>query len=120
MGDLSENFSRWEFKCKCNNCSCDTVDSFLLAVLEVIRDHFGKPVAVSSGHRCKQHNADEGGGEDSQHLDGRAADISIKDVSPHAIAREANALLHGMGGIGLYENFVHIDTRTNGPARWEG
>jgi uncharacterized protein YcbK (DUF882 family) len=30
--------------------------------------------------------------------------------------------MEGWGGIGIYpkKNFVHLDTRSNGPARWRG
>ena len=43
MGDLSENFSRHEFACKCG-CGNDTVDAELIRVLQSVRARFGKPI----------------------------------------------------------------------------
>ena len=44
-------------------------------VLEPLREHFGMPVVVSSGYRCKELNRVVGGVWNSQHLTGEAADI---------------------------------------------
>ena len=44
-------------------------------VLEPLREHFGMPVVVSSGYRCKELNRVVGGVRNSQHLTGEAADI---------------------------------------------
>ena len=44
-------------------------------VLEPLREHFGMPVVVSSGYRCKELNSVVGGVWNSQHLTGEAADI---------------------------------------------
>ena len=44
-------------------------------VLEPLREHFGMPVVVSSGYRCKELNRLVGGVRNSQHLTGEAADI---------------------------------------------
>ena len=46
-----------------------------LTVLEPLREHFGMPVVVSSGYRCKELNKLVGGVRDSQHLTGEATDI---------------------------------------------
>ena len=43
-------------------------------------------------------------------MKGQAADISIQGVAPKTIAKYAESI--GMLGIGLYGNFVHVDTRT--------
>ena len=44
-------------------------------VLEPLREHFGMPVVISSGYRCKELNRVVGGVRNSQHLTGEAADI---------------------------------------------
>ena len=116
MGDLSEHFSRSEFRCPC--CNFDTVDTELLRILEVVRSHFDRPITITSGFRCVDHNAAVGGSDRSQHLYGRAADIAVDGVSPAIVAELADQL--GAGGVGTYETFTHIDSRSNGPARWEG
>lgn len=118
MGDLSRNFSRREFKCQCNDCNYDTVDSELISVLEDIRQHFGEPVTINSGNRCPAHNRSVGGGASSQHLYGRAADIVVENIDPDSVALYLKMLYAGKYGIGTYSSFTHIDTRSNGPARW--
>ena len=113
---LSQYFTRAEFACKCG-CGFDTIDSATLETLEEIRHHFGSPVTVTSACRCPEHNKAVAGISNSQHLKGRACDIQVKDVSP----TEVQLFALGLGvSVGCYQNFTHIDTRSAGPARWEG
>lgn len=114
MGNLSANFNREEFECKCG-CGRDTVDYGLIILLEKIREHFDVPVWVTSGYRCATRNSLAGGGEHSQHLDGRAADIVVDGIPPYLVAELADNL--GAGGVGNYRDFTHVDTR-RGIARW--
>lgn len=107
---LSANFKVREFACKCNKCSTLKVDELLVDYVQKIRDHFSKPLIINSGYRCKSHNAEVGGASKSKHLEGMAADIRISGVAPSEIAKYAESL--GVLGIGLYDSFVHIDTRT--------
>ncbi len=113
---LTDHFTLSEFQCKGKNCGCTQVlhDSMLSCYLEMIRNHFGKPLIVTSGFRCKKHNASVGGASASLHTKGQAADFYINGVAPEKIAAFAESI--GIKGIGLYGpedgNFVHIDTRT--------
>lgn len=118
MGDLSEHFNRDEFECKCTQCGFDTVDVGLINLLEAVRNHFGKPVIISSGCRCEAHNKAEGGSLKSQHLLGRAADIVVADTSPDAVATFLEVF--GAQGIGRYNSFTHVDSRSGRTARWKG
>tara|TARA_R110001592_G_scaffold170757_1_gene408082 strand:- start:1219 stop:1494 length:276 start_codon:yes stop_codon:yes gene_type:complete len=89
----------------------------LLEALESIREKFNCSLFINSSCRCLEHNKAVGGTKNSQHTKGRAADISTKEViDPAVIADYAESL--GLS-VGRYVNFTHIDTRTNGPARWE-
>jgi hypothetical protein len=112
---LTQHFTLSEFQCKGKNCGCQQVlhDPALSAYLQQIRDHFGKPVIITSGYRCKQHNTAVGGAAGSLHTTGQAADFYISGVAPETIAAFAESI--GVKGIGLYGpedgNFVHIDTR---------
>lgn len=110
---LSKNFKLSEFDCKCKREECSTVllDDALVDILQKIRDHFGVPVNVNSGHRCQKHNAAVGGSTSSHHMRGMAADIWVKGVAPKEVAKYAESI--GVKRIGLYEgasegNFVHI------------
>lgn len=113
---LSTNFNSSEFDCHGSGCCSSTlVDDKLVTYLQQIREHFGKPVNISSGYRCTTHNKNVGGATNSRHAKGQAADIYITGISPAEIAKYAESI--GILGIGLYETnsdgfFVHIDTRT--------
>lgn len=111
---LSKHFNREEFACRCG-CGFDTVDSMTLEALESIRQHFDKPVTVTSGCRCLVHNKAVGGSEKSQHTKGRAADIQVKGVEPSAVADYATSL--GLS-VGRYDSFTHVDSRSGLAARW--
>ncbi|WP_417842012.1 D-Ala-D-Ala carboxypeptidase family metallohydrolase [Terasakiella sp.] len=115
---LSPNFYRHEFACNCG-CGFDTVDAELVVVVQDIRDHFGVPVSFNSACRCPAHNAAEGGAEHSLHLYARAADVVVKGVMPSKVHEYLIAKYPDRYGIGKYRTFTHIDTRTNGPARWD-
>ena len=54
-------------------------------VLEPLRLHYGKPIHISSGYRCKELNKRVGGVKNSQHLKGEAADLLVPSVK---IAKE--------------------------------
>jgi uncharacterized protein YcbK (DUF882 family) len=114
MGDFSPYFKRSEFACKCG-CGLDTVDTTLLKDLELIRAHYGRPVTINSGCRCAAYNASIGGAEKSQHVQCRAADIVVDGVSPAKVHELAEEM--GVGGLGFYDTFTHIDSRS-GRARW--
>ena len=112
---LSANFNSSEFDCHGSGCCSSTlVDDKLVTYLQQIREHFGKPVNISSGYRCATHNKNIGGATKSRHSKGQAADIYISGVTPAEIAKYAESI--GILGIGLYETssdgfFVHVDTR---------
>lgn len=115
---LSENFKVSEFACKDGS---DTVfiSTGLVTVLQKIRDHFAKPVIITSAYRNDTYNKKVGGAAYSQHKYGTAADIYISGVSPASIAAYVEAIMPNTGGIGIYSSFVHVDVRT-ARARWKG
>lgn len=44
-------------------------------IFQPVRDHFGKPIYVSSGYRGPELNRAIGGSQRSQHMEGRALDL---------------------------------------------
>lgn len=46
------------------------------AVLDPLREWYGKPITVNSGYRCEALNKAIGGAKSSQHMLGEAADIT--------------------------------------------
>ena len=108
---LSKNFRACEFDCKCSRCTETKVDEQLVAYLQQIRDHFGKAVRITGPYRCPEHNAETpNASKTSRHMKGMAADIKVEDTPPAEVAKYAERI--GVLGIGLYDTFVHIDTRT--------
>lgn len=121
---LSKNFCAYEFACN------DRSDEFkvateLVETLQQIRDHFGKPVLISSAYRTPAYNISIGGSSRSQHCLGTAADIHINGVDPIRIALYVASLPYFQkhGGIGYYSRaqvtggFVHVDVRET-HSRW--
>lgn len=47
------------------------------AVLDPLREWYGKPITVNSGYRCEALNKAIGGAKSSQHMLGEAADITV-------------------------------------------
>lgn len=115
---LSANFTVKEFACT-DGSDPIFIDSELVTVLQKIRTHFGKSVTITSAYRTPGKNKAVGGQTYSQHLYGKAADIKVKGIAPKTVAAYAEKLLPKKGGIGVYNSFVHIDTRTT-KARWKG
>ena len=85
-------FRREEFMCNCGGKYCNEMPvepvPLLVYTADKIRGHFGKAALVSSGVRCKQHNANVGGVPDSRHMTGRAMDFRIaykkaSDILPY-------------------------------------
>ena len=123
---LSPAFRVREFRCR-DGTDTILIDEGLVVLLQCIREHFGKPVTITSGYRTASHNTRVGGYKSSQHLLGRAADFYVEGVPVATVAAYAEILLPGRGGIGRYPKdakhpkrmtgWVHIDTRA-GKSRW--
>lgn len=113
---LNQYFKRKEFACRCG-CGTSTVDAELLQVVTDVREHFGVPVVITSGHRCAKHNANVGGAKNSMHLTGKAADIKVTGIGPMEVRAYLCNKYPDKYGIGAYPTFTHIDVRDN-KARW--
>ncbi len=79
--DEIKYFGRAEFQCNCGGKYCSSYptepDPVLVKVADRVRGHFGCEAFISSGVRCKQHNANVGGVPSSRHLYGKAMDFCI-------------------------------------------
>ncbi len=127
MGDLSTHFQTSEISCRCGGCGFDDINPALLYVLEAIREHFGKPVAITSGCRCEHWNRINHGSQYSQHLPRllpgterkvtNGADIKVKDTTPGEVADYCELLVGDRGGVGRYKSWTHVDVRGK-MARW--
>ena len=110
------HFKVQEFACK--HCKDIKIDINLLVKLEELRKAVGnKPLVIRSGYRCPTHNRNVGGASKSQHIYGKAVDISHHNIGRALLERHADRIFAN-GGVGLGgNNIVHVDTR-NGRARW--
>ena len=81
----TKNFQPEEFRCECGGKYCCGYPSFMkphmLAHIQAIRDHYGKPMKVTSGLRCEYGNKKAGGVSGSGHLKGYATDFYMKGVT---------------------------------------
>ena len=107
---ITANFRAREFDCPGSGCCTETlIDEKLAEYLQQIREYFGKAIEPL-GYRCPVHNAKTpNAAPKSKHTLGMAADFHIDGVEPAEIAKYAESI--GVKGIGLYDTFVHIDTR---------
>lgn len=89
----------------------------VVRTLDVLRARIGKPVHLTSVYRNAAYNAAVGGKGRSQHMAFRAADLFVAGQGAGRPADWADALRslrdEGLfsGGVGLYDSFVHFDTR---------
>lgn len=81
----------------------------LAAKLEELRSHLNQPIVINSGYRSPEWNKKVGGAPRSFHMQGLAADIMVKNISPKRVASAAEFV--SFGGIKAYErgNFTHAD-----------
>ena len=110
MGDLTANFSEHEFSCPCG-CVSPRPNLLLVNKLQLLRDFIG-PLKINSGYRCKEYNIQVKGNPNSQHLLYKAVDPSTKGWSgAKRFLLVSKAIELGFTGIGIYENFIHLDIR---------
>lgn len=58
----------------------DNLIKLIEAILDPLREWYGKPIRVNSGYRCEALNKAVGGSKSSQHLLGQAVDIDAGSV----------------------------------------
>jgi len=103
------------FRCRSDHEMRD-IDILLIELLDHLQEHFGADeIELISGYRSPVLNralkkAGVNVAEESMHLEGKAADIHLDEVTEEALANYARTL--GVGGVGYYPamDFVHVDT----------
>ena len=114
---LGSYFTTEEFVCPCE-CGFGSqekhIDGNLIESLNMVRMLYGKPMAVTSGARCADYNAQIGGLSNSAHLPHpltaqcRAVDISVMSGFDRFDLVQFG-LNVGITRFGLGENFLHMD-----------
>ena len=106
---VSKHFSDDELKCKC--CGVNKVKPRLLSYLEKLRKTYGKPIKVTSGYRCPNHNFEVGGTLKSAHMDGEAVDIFIPDSVERYKLLWSILGQDNFTGVGIGKTFIHLDIK---------
>ena len=106
-----QNFEIAELACRCGGRFCagaywhapDFLDR-----LQDLRDACGRPLVITSAHRCPQWNACVGGAARSRHKT-IAVDIVLRGHDREVLLIHAQEI--GFSGFGLARSFLHLDTR---------
>lgn len=103
-------FRKAEFACKCG-CGADEMEEKLIKVADRTREHFGNKITVSSGRRCKTHNAKVGGVSNSRHTSspGKAMDFCVSGFSASAVLAYVQSQPEIRYAYAIDNNFVHMD-----------
>lgn len=109
--NVGKHFKVKEFACK-DGSKVVFIDSYLVSILDILRNQVGKPVHITSGYRTPERNKAVGGAKYSYHMRGMAADIRIEGMEAKEIAKKLNKIIPYGCGIIVYKTWVHIDTRT--------
>lgn len=106
------NFSPEEIACRGDGTIL--VNAAAMDALQALRAKLGKPLMLNSAYRSPAYNKKVGGASHSQHLLGKAFDVSMENHIPADF--EIAAASVGFQGFGHYpkQNFMHVDI---GPKR---
>lgn len=108
-------FKRSEFVCKCGGkyCKGDSaeMEEKLLKVADRVREHFGKPITVTSGVRCQQHNKNVGGVSNSRHLTGKAMDYSVSGFSASSVLPYVQSQPEIRYAYAIDSGHIHMDVQ---------
>ena len=122
---LTDNFSLAEFNSKDGaEMPSEVLENVieLACNIQVIRDEIGCPLHINSSYRSPAHNKAIGGVKNSQHLLGKASDLTSRNHTPKQLYDVIESLIKdgkiSEGGLGLYNSFVHYDIRGT-KARWQ-
>lgn len=113
--DNIEFFDREEFRCKCGGKYCSGFPAEpnrqLVEIADDVRKHFNAPATVSSGLRCKIHNANSGGVSNSRHMTGKAMDFSIKGLTAAQILAYVKTKPGIRYSYDINGRYVHMDVQ---------
>ena len=83
-------------------------------ILEPIRKGLARPIHISSGYRCEALNKAIGGAKNSQHIEGKAADISAQGMTTQELydwIKHSGIIFDQL--IQEFDSWVHISYATN-------
>lgn len=111
----SKNFTASELTCSC--CGKSGVQQWALDKLQQVRDSYLRPMTITSAYRCDEHPIEKAKSKGGTHNQGIAFDIYVGSGAERYELIMC-AMLCGASGIGVENNFVHLDWRDSTPVMW--
>ena len=133
-GQITKNFNIYEMRCKDNNEIMVNLEAIEhIKRLQKFRDWYKRPMSINSGYRTTAYNKKIGGSPKSQHVKGLASDIALPPDYYKADKKRKQEMLDNMknkwyelckadgvkGGVGFYNTFIHLDSRTSQQSFWD-
>ena len=103
----SQYFTYEEFDSPDEIGSGKRISMELVEILDQMRAECRFPFVIASGVRTLKHNAEVGGVDSSEHVDGQAVDIVCR-TGAQRMAIVVAALKFGIRRIGIGSTFVHV------------
>ena len=103
---IARNFRLKEAQSACGSTTVYLHPSTLV-LAQILRDRVGA-LRVNSWYRSLEYNTKIQGSKNSKHTLGMAVDLTPLECSLSKLISEVEKL--DVGGLGIYENFIHIDT----------
>lgn len=133
-GTITDHFNISEFACHANQevlINAEVIDH--IQRLEKFRQWYNRAMVINSGYRTPEYNMKIGGAPKSYHCRGIATDIALpNEFYAFSQARQEQFLKNikekwydlcakdgKAGGMGWYNNFFHLDSRTIRRAFWD-
>lgn len=107
-------FKDSEFTCECG-CGLNLEKDGIKRIADEIREHFNRPMIITSGTRCVKHNKEVGGVAGSYHTTGNAFDFVIPGVSSSEVLAYCKTIVasgrarYTYGGTKQMGQATHID-----------
>ena len=126
---LSQHVKTVEVEChRCSLGSPQKISKEVLSKFEKLRTLYGKPIRITSGYRCLEHNRLIGSSDSSQHPKAEALDIqplqfnTVKDLEE--LYKCCEKIFKAIGDARyrsptLLKNFIHVDSRNDRVYRWK-
>lgn len=108
---MTKNFSLKELSCP--HCGVCKVRPSSANRLQRMRDILDRPVRVSSGYRCPEHNSKVGGVVKSRHIEGIAFDVRCMPHERYEMIKAAMEV--GFTCVMVYPTWLHVDDRAGEP-----
>ena len=106
---LSPSFKVSEFACQ-DKSDKVVVGDKLAELLQRVRDFYGAGISLLNAYHSENYQSANSCGAEEYHKKGIAADFKVTGYKPAEIVNFLEAICDTCG-IGLYDSFVHLDTR---------